>query len=366
MLGMQRTQPPIFFYMPEEEWPEDLSKGEEYYWSKNRSGKWNWTLQAHENLKNTELDIKLAQRFPNEGIILSHRSILPDDIKPNEKQLFVCIQADRPRHPYAQIHLMQNREGARRAELSLFTALDRISVPFKEQHAFVHNWPQPELIPRDSERGDKFENVVYMGRAKNLAPELKKHQWSQRLAEIGLNWEIVEDKEKWKDYRQVDAVLAARSFDDRSYLHKPANKLYNAWHAGVPAVLAPESAFRAERESDLDYIEVHSPEEAFEALRRLRENPEFREAMIRQGRKRAEETAVESLVDDWKAFLMEIAVPAYRTWCEQPERRRRGFRALRTLSTRVDRFVERVYKFGEKHEWWMRYARRPQTLRTTY
>jgi hypothetical protein len=41
-------------------------------------------------------------------------------------------------------------------------------------------------------------------------------------------------------------------------LAQTAIKLYNCWHAGVPAVLGAESAFRANRRSDLDYLEVQS------------------------------------------------------------------------------------------------------------
>ena len=42
----------------------------------------------------------------------------------------------------------------------------------------------------------------------------------------------------------------------RRWYLKPPSKLFNSWLAGVPAVLGHESAYRAERRSDLDYIEV--------------------------------------------------------------------------------------------------------------
>ena len=33
------------------------------------------------------------------------------DLQPNSRQLFVCCQADRSRHNYAQIHIVQNPRG---------------------------------------------------------------------------------------------------------------------------------------------------------------------------------------------------------------------------------------------------------------
>lgn len=63
-----------------------------------------------------------------------------------------------------------------------------------------------------------------------------------------------------------------RSFSQNDYYDKPALKLFNARHAGVPAILDAESAYRAERMSELDYIEVMSVDGTLLALKLLAGN----------------------------------------------------------------------------------------------
>src|SRR5204862_3945868 len=135
-------------------------------------------------------------------------------------------------------------------------------------------------------RGTKFENVAYFGWPQNLADPLHESAWLRRLAELGLHWRMM-PRSQWHDYREVDAVVAIRSFSGRDFGYKPATKLYQAWHAGVPSVLGNESAFIAERRSDLDYLEAKTFDDAVTALRRLKEEPSLRRAMIQNGKQRA-------------------------------------------------------------------------------
>ena len=64
-----------------------------------------------------------------------------------------------------------------------------------------------------------------------------------------------------------------RDLTESDYFAKPASKLVNAWHAGVPALLGPEPAYQALR-MQFDYIEIRSPEDAIREVIRLKENPE--------------------------------------------------------------------------------------------
>ncbi len=315
--------PPIYFYIPEEFWPSSLPTSSDRYWqwqnSTNgiyRRGKYNWTLQTYLHLKEVGFPCQLIDRIPRKGIVIVHRQFLRDDMKPEPRVLMVCIQADRPRHPYAQIHVVQNPEDVTQSSKELL------------KHRVIYhisNWPQPELIARDPERGDRFENIAYYGLTDNLAPELQKPSWQEQLRELGLNWHIV-SPEQWNDYRDVDAVLAVRSFDYQGkYLWKPASKLINAWHAGVPAILNPESAFVAQRQSELDYIEINSVAEAIAALKRLRDEPALRRAMVENGRIRAEETNRETITAHWCSFLKEVAIPAYESWCAASSLKKQAF-----------------------------------------
>jgi hypothetical protein len=137
-------------------------------------------------------------------------------------------------------------------------------------------------------------------------------------------------------------VLAVRRFqgvDDFAW--KPATKLYNAWHAGVPAVLGRESAYRAEWKSELDYWEVDTVEEALDALKKLRDDVALRRAMVENGKQRSQETEPQVLAQQWMQFLTEVAVPAYHTWCSHRGLHQKKFflkRQTALLEHRLTRF----------------------------
>ena len=175
---------PVFFYVPSHLWPQDITYDSGYFWSANRSGKWNWTIQTYQYLTERGFQCTLTQQLPKEGIIIFHREVLEDDCKPLEKQLFVCIQADHGRHPYAQLHILQNGEGQKAAKGSLREKIVKRIIPFKQQSVFLKYWPQPALVPRSPERENCFDNVLYMGRAKNLAMELRSVSFKKEMEKI--------------------------------------------------------------------------------------------------------------------------------------------------------------------------------------
>jgi hypothetical protein len=233
--------------------------------------------------------------------------------------LLVCIIADRLQpglnglHPFAQYALLQNpRDRMIEQPDPLWPA------------SFMPFWPQPGLIPRDPARGERFENIAYFGWPQNLQDSLNESSWRRRLAELGLQWRIV-PRWQWHDYSEVDAVVAIRSFSGRDFGYKPATKLYNAWHAGVPSVIGVESAFQAERRSELDYIEAPSFEAAVNALRTLRDDVGLRHAMVANGKRRAEESSTARLTKLWASFLDSEAKRAWSEWCGLSERQRGDF-----------------------------------------
>ncbi len=318
MGGVKKDANAVLFFVPADLWPDDITSESGYFWSANRSGKWNWTIQTYQHLKEGGFECTLTKELPTSGIIVAHREVLPNHLKPSGGQLLVCIQADHGRHPYAQLHVLQNSEGVKAAQASRREQVVKKIIPFNEQSIFLKYWPQPELIPRSEDRRDRFENVVYMGRAKNLAPALRSDVFIGEMEKLGINWQVEEDRAKWVDYQEIDAIVAVRDFDREPHLHKPATKLYNAWHAGVPAILGSDSAFKAERKSSLDYIEVHSVEDVIQAVYKLKTDAAFRQQMINNGRERAKETTTEVLTDAWIHFFEEVAYPAYQLWRKQP------------------------------------------------
>lgn len=302
--------PPIYFYMhpqviPAEQVPEDADvnwSGYTDFMRKSGSGSkfainsYCWILQTFLHLRKS-VPCQFTSTIPDEGIIIGQRTELPFNLKPKPKQLIICVKADCELHHFAQLHVVQNPQDAR-----------------AEDAYFIPLWSQSGLIKRDKNRGQKFENIAFFGVNASLAPELTDPTWSEQLKSMGLNWQVVAEKD-WHDYSDKDAVIAVRSFTQNSYQHKPATKLYNSWLAGVPAILGPDSAFRAERQSELDYIEVNSIDETITALKLLRDNSELYKAMVKNGETRGEKFATENLIGIWEKFLTETAIPAYYRWC---------------------------------------------------
>ncbi|MGK7894500.1 MAG: hypothetical protein AB4372_12955 [Xenococcus sp. (in: cyanobacteria)] len=325
---MTQEIPPIYFYIPKKSFPKDLPENPESYWQWQISqdigsrGDYGWTVQTYLYLKSSGLRCELIASLPDEGIVLSHRPLLSDKLQPTAKLLIICLQGDRKRHPYAQLHVVQNR--LQQVPKGLLKLWESYFIPF---------WPQPSLIPRDPARGTRFENVAFFGERHNLIYELRDLSWQETLEDLGLRWQIRNKGELWNDYSDVDVVLALRKFGySWDHTWKPANKLYNAWLGGVPAILGQESSYQAERKSELDYLEVASYQQLISAIKRLKGDQELRRAMAENARVRAEEIQPLKLVKRWEDFLKNIAVPAYESWCHTSEVERQRFFQARSLA----------------------------------
>jgi hypothetical protein len=116
--------------------------------------------------------------MPDEGIVLSHRDFLDDSIKPGLKLLLVCLRADVDRHPYAQLHVVQNP----------YQAIPSQFMTLWESH-FIPHWPQPSIIPRNPQRGNAFENVTFLGNEINLVSEFCDRSWYDHLQDLGLKFQ---------------------------------------------------------------------------------------------------------------------------------------------------------------------------------
>jgi hypothetical protein len=166
-----------------------------------------------------------------------------------------------------------------------------------------------------------------------VASELRGLSWAKRLHALGLTWRLI-PRQRWHDYSEVDVIVAVRSFNQRDYRYKPPSKLYNAWRASVPAILGWESAYQANRKSELDYLEVTSVEGAVAALKRLRDEPALRHAMVENGRRRAEEVDPRKVVERWRSFLTDEVLPRYTRWCAASPWSRAAFMRRRAWAAR--------------------------------
>lgn len=335
---MSDKLPPIYFYVPQRHWPANLPEDPNLFgqWQaargKSNLGIYDIPIQAYLHLKATGFPCELVPNLPEVGIVFAHRFWFHDHQQPGPKLLMVCIRGDRPRHPYAQLHIVQNP--CQKNSAGFFSFWESYYIP---------HWRQSGLIAREQARGDRFENIAYFGYDVNLVPEMKSPDWEQKLESLGLAWHVVGEPSRWHDYSYVDAVLAMRRFGRQvDFSWKPATKLYQAWAAGVPAILGYESGFIAERKSELDYLEATSTDEIIAALKHLRDNPELRHAMIENGFMRARETEPEQLVMRWRKFITDIAIPTYERWCGASELTRQSFLKRRSLAVKLNKLQERL------------------------
>ncbi|HEY9694670.1 MAG TPA: hypothetical protein V6D15_20910 [Oculatellaceae cyanobacterium] len=305
---MLYQNPPIYFYIPKEYYPKSIPKSANEDWKGFGIGIYAWTLQTYLHLQANNFPCKLTDTLPDEGIVLIHRNsftAFQQQIKPGKKLLLICLKAEWEPYPYAQLHVVQNP----------------LETKYIADSYYIPHWTQPGLIKRDRTRDDKFENIAFFGFPENLAPELTQPSWQAKLQDLGLNWYAATNRDLWNNYSTIDTILAVRSFDptsrylSRNYISKPATKLYNAWCAGVPAILGYESAFQAERQSELDYLEVSSLTDVIDAIQRLRDDYKLRQAMVENGDLRAEKIKPDKTVAKWHNFLTNVAIPAYNRWC---------------------------------------------------
>lgn len=255
------------------------------------AGVLNWSLQAFLGLQEAGFPCQLVSSIPDKGIIIAHKDCWPARVQPSRHQLFVCIKADRSLYPFAQVHIVQNRHD------------DILSIPWYSRHVhYMDHFPQAGLIPRRSARGTELASAAYMGTLPELESCFQSPRWTDDLRAIGVRW-MQKPYRQWTDYSDVDVVFAVRRFQGRRHARKPATKLVNAWLAGAPAILGPESAYRDLRKSDLDFIEASDYDGALEAVRRLKNDPQLFAAMVENGLGRAREYTREKVIASWEKLI---------------------------------------------------------------
>lgn len=298
----------------------------------NRAGQYVWTVKTYGILKAHGFQCALTNVMPEAGIIITHRDFLPDHIKPSSEQLFVCVIADTCRHPFAQIHLVQNPHDALiRKPSSLWPSV------------FMPHWTETGLCPRNPDRGTALINIAYFGLASRLAPQLRHKNFARLMRQHGFHFMII-NADKWYDYSDIDAVLAVRSFAAVPFYKHPPTKLYNTWMAGVPALLGHESAFQAERQSEYDYFEVDDIDQIIETLKRLKADPELRAAITQNCADRARLISPENTTKHWVNFCNEVAVPALSVWRANSPTQLRRFYLRRKISYVWFKFSDFLYR----------------------
>lgn len=306
--------PSISFFIPSALWPDDLPNSPDQNWAGYRLGIYVWTVQTYLRLRAAGIVCQLTQQLPEEGIVLFHSAALQAvKIIPAPRRLLICMKADAPLCAIAPIHIVQNPSEA---------------SPTANRY-YIPHWPQPQIISRDINRGDRFENLAFLGEESSLALELRSLEWRTALAERDLRWRVHTDFQSsnglntgQNDYHDLDAIVAVRSFNPwqrwltSGFNNQPATPLYSAWLGGVVAILGAESAYRQTGQPEQGYAEVGSFDELLNCLDRLKENVGWRRSLIAQGSLSAQDYTPEKIVRKWEVFLELLAIPAYIEWCD--------------------------------------------------
>ncbi len=259
-----------------------------------------WIVQTFLRLKLVGCSVTLGTSPRPDAICIVHFDDLLNLQSP-WKYYLVAVRADRSPIATAQHVVVQNPE-----------LLNRRTNKITPPATFIGHWPQPGLLMRDEKRAPYVKRLVFMGRPNNVDSSLQTSQFEEKVRQCDANFYLQNDN--WHDYREVDAIVALRAGNARALSVKPASKLVNAWLAGCPALLGDESAFRALRHGDLDYLLIDSPNSIVEAVQRLNAQPQLYQAMIENGRARALEHNVASVTRMWTQFLYDVVAPDFVAW----------------------------------------------------
>lgn len=268
-------------------------------WDEFVRGERAWILQTYLRLHRAGHPVVLSGEPSDAGLVVYHakhaRSLMRRAHRLHSAVL-VGVRADNSEPATADFEVEQNRVYAD-----------------ARRRFFVPHWPQPGLLARDPRRGSRLERVAFKGFLANLEPAFRHPDWAEWLAGRGIRWELdavefeqlagTSDRLRWNDFRETDLVLAVRPGEPARHTNKPATKLCNAWHAGVPALLGPEPAYRELRRDPLDYLEAGSVEEAKAAIDLLLAEPDLYQRMIEHGRRRAAEFTAGSILERWVELL---------------------------------------------------------------
>lgn len=264
-----------------------------------------WGTQPYILLKERGLDVELvAKLVPNQICILTYEDLTIKDFP--FRSYVVCCRHDRGRPEICEQRIVQNP----------------LNIIDKTDH-FLPHFSQPFIESRDPNRKTKIENLVYKGLERNLAQPFKTSQFLAELEKLEMqllatpNTDEKGKGQDYRDYTQADVVLAVRNCTEYNLSIKPPSKLINAWFAEVPALLGPEPAYQHLRRSELDYIEVRSPEDVIDALKQFKHDPDLYLAMIENGRERAQEFTHDQIALLWRNLLAGEIARGYEQWSNQ-------------------------------------------------
>ena len=182
-------------------------------------GRWVWSYRTFLELRKRGLPVTLTTQ-PRSGIVtIGHVNTwreccrsLPMDVP------IVACEADQRRLTRYCINIVQSPTG---------------------RGFYVPHLPEPWIKPRAMDE-PHIKRVAYFGETKG---EAQIHELlSLKLQAIGVEYQV-RDRNHWRDYSDIDAVIALRYNWKVRGAYKPSSKLYNAILGRVPLIATPEPAY---------------------------------------------------------------------------------------------------------------------------
>lgn len=260
-----------------------------------------WIVLTWRRLADAGLDVVLDNRVSADGPVVFYagdkRAVERAHVRARSRALLVATRSDRNPVGYADVEVVQNAASAD-----------------GERCFHVPHWRQPGLIVRDGARGDRPRVLLFPGTRQNLHPGFLDGEWQGFLQARGLemrcHFQATGDRPPaYHDLHDVDLMLAVRPSGATVVRNKPAWKLFNAWLAGVPALLGPEAGYRELREGPLDFIEVDGPAAARRAIERLLGEPGLYRGMVENGLQRGRDYDDSANVARWRVLIEEVLAP---------------------------------------------------------
>ncbi len=317
-----------FVYAPET-WQQNLINST-LSWSAKHSNFTPWIAQTYAELALVGIDFKITETLAVDGIVLADRDTLGNSYPFLSRTILICAKSDREFHPSAHFHISHNRQ-------------DESGFINNKvwQARYVPHWLIPGIESRDFKRGTKLENIAYIGTRGQLAEELKSPEWARKIGDLGLNWLPIFEPDLWNNYTNIDLIVAARRFPSPPYPNKGAIKLFNCWRAGVPALLAPESAFMAERISEYDFLPINSIEDTYSKILFLKTNPEVYSNMLKRCYERSKTNDSESIRNKWLKVFEEAEI-FYAYWNKVPDLQKKTAFLLKRYLLKQERLYYKI------------------------
>lgn len=314
--------PVVFVNRQLSEWTEFLARSElpsaADFGALPLDGRGCWIVRTYVELRRRGHEVSISDQFPADRIAIVHYDDIAFAGNAARDSYVVAVRADRPR-------LMQCEHQLVQSPACVQGAMDH----------FVPLWSQAGMLPRESDRGDRVENIGFFGLPRNLADRFQSPDFLGRLQENGFR--LIIREHSWNDYRDIDVVLAVRDGSPEFLAAKPASKLINAWMAGCPALVGHEPAIQTLRQSDHDFITVSSTDDVLSALLQLRADSDRYQAMVAGGRVRAAEFSDDAVVRHWEQLIDGPIARGYESWMKGPEWYRSGVRSVNFWIRRVKR-----------------------------